>query len=197
MMQLFDAAGERKYLTPEQRQMFLRAAEKAPAEVRTFCLTLGMTGCRLSEGLGLIATRVDCAARLVIFESLKKRRKGVFRAVPVPGDFWRTLDAVHDLGALGNERLWKWSRTTAWRRVKEVMSAADIQGLYACPKGLRHGFGINATTADVPLNMTQKWMGHARLETTAIYADAVGPEELKIAERMWVKKDPSSSSRQA
>ncbi len=185
MMQLFDATGERKYLTPEQRQSFLRAAENAPSEVHTFCLTLGLTGCRLSEGLALVAPRVDRAAGLLIFESLKKRRRGIFRAVPVPGDFLRTLDAVHNLSTLGNERLWKWSRTTAWRRVTEVMEAAAIRGLYASPKGLRHGFGINATTKEVPLNMTQKWMGHARLETTAIYADAVGPEEFKIAERMW------------
>jgi integrase/recombinase XerD len=186
MMQLFDAAGERKYITPHQRQIFLQAAEQAPPEVHTFCWTLGLTGCRVSEGLALVGTRVDRAASFLIFESLKKRRKGIFRAVPVPGDFLATLDTVHDLNSLGDSRLWNWSRTTAWRRVTEVMEVAAISGLCATPKGLRHGFGINATTKEVPLNMTQKWMGHARLETTAIYADAVGPEELKIAERMWI-----------
>ncbi|MDT8873452.1 hypothetical protein RAA17_25850 [Komagataeibacter rhaeticus] len=30
----------------------------------------------------------------------------------------------------------------------------------------------------MPLNMVQKWLGHAQLSTTAIYADAVGAEEL-------------------
>jgi integrase len=69
--------------------------------------------------------------------------------------------------------------------VKEVMDAAGIHGLYATPKGVRHGFGIKATTSEVPLNMTQKWMGHARIETTAVYTNAVGPEEQRIAERMW------------
>ena len=187
-MYLFNGAGERKYLTPEQRETFLQTAKSAPQKVYTFCWTLGLTGCRLSEGLQLVATRVDRSAGVLVFESLKQRRKGVFRAVPVPRDFLETLNAVHDLSALGNSRLWKWSRTTAWRRVKEVMDAAAIRGLYATPKGVRHGFGIKATTSEVPLNMTQKWMGHARLETTAIYANAVGPEELKIAERMWSTK---------
>ena len=65
------------------------------------------------------------------------------------------------------------------------MEAARIDGLCATPKGLRHGFGIKATTSEVPLNMTQKWLGHAKLVTTAIYANAVGPEEQRIAERMW------------
>jgi integrase len=185
-MQLFDASGERKYLTPAQRQEFLRAAEKAAPDVLTFCGTLAHAGCRISEALALTGTRVDTSAGVLVLESLKKRRKGVFRAVPVPTDFLLTLDSVHDLAALGNARLWRWSRTTAWRRVKEVMETAAIHGLYATPKGVRHGFGINATASEVPLNMTQKWMGHSRLETTAIYANAVGPEERKLAERMWV-----------
>ena len=36
-----------------------------------------------------------------------------------------------------------------------------------------------------PLNLVQKWLGHAQLTTTAIYADAVGSEEKDIARRMW------------
>ncbi|HLJ45469.1 MAG TPA: tyrosine-type recombinase/integrase [Bryobacteraceae bacterium] len=184
-MQLYDTAGRRKYLTPEERQEFLRAAENAPREVRTFCGTLAHTGCRISEALALTATRVDPVVGVLVFESLKKRRKGIYRAVPVPPDFLEALGAVHDLQALGDARLWDWSRTTGWRRVREVMDAAAIHGLCATPKGVRHGFGIKAVTSEIPLNMTQKWLGHARLATTAIYTDAIGPEEQKIAERMW------------
>ena len=51
------------------------------------------------------------------------------------------------------------------------------------PKGLRHGFGIKAVTSEVPLNMTQKWLGHSRIATTAIYTNATGPKEKQIAER--------------
>jgi integrase/recombinase XerD len=185
MIQLYDRAGQRKYLTPAERQEFLRAAEAAPPQVRTFCETLGFTGCRLSEALALTAARVDVGARTLVFESLKKRRRGIYRAVPVPPDFLETLEAVHDLGAMGDARLWDWSRTTGWRRVREVMDAAAIRGLWASPKGVRHGFGIKAVTSEVPLNMTQKWLGHARLATTAIYTNAIGPEEHKIAQRMW------------
>ena len=65
------------------------------------------------------------------------------------------------------------------------MEAAGINGLPATPKGLRHGFGIKAVTCNVPLNMTQKWLGHARISTTAIYTEAVGAEEKEIAQRMW------------
>ena len=65
------------------------------------------------------------------------------------------------------------------------MAMARINKPQASPKGLRHGFGVAAVEAGIPLNMVQKWLGHAQLSTTAIYADAVGDEEQAIAERMW------------
>ena len=57
------------------------------------------------------------------------------------------------------------------------------------PKGLRHGVGVGVAAVQngIPLNLVQRWLGHAQLSTTAIYADAVGPEEQAIASRMWTK----------
>jgi integrase/recombinase XerD len=183
-MRLYDLQGQRKYLTP--------AAKAAPEEVRTFCGTLAYTGCRISEALALTAARVDLGDGVLVIESLKKRRKGVYRAVPVPPPFLDALDLAHDLTTARRQpdcgagvRLWQWSRATAWRRVCDVMDAAGITGLHATPKGLRHGFGIKAVASNVPLNMAQRWLGHAQLSTTSIYLDAVGAEEKQLAERMW------------
>jgi integrase len=81
--------------------------------------------------------------------------------------------------------LWDFGRTTAWKKVLEVMKAAGVKGPQATPKGLRHGFGVAAIQAGIPLNLLQRWLGHAQLTTTAIYANAVGPEERNIAARMW------------
>ncbi len=82
--------------------------------------------------------------------------------------------------------MWGWSRTTAFRRVKAVLAAAGIaDGPHKCPKGLRHGYGVHAISSGVPLNMLSKWMGHASLEVTAIYANALGEEQHNIAARMW------------
>jgi integrase len=191
-MQLYDGNGHRKYLTPAERQNFINASETALQHIRTFCGTLVHTGCRISEALALTADRVDIADGVIIIESLKKRRKGVYRAIPVPPSFLDTLEIVHGLAALKhgpdsgrNVHLWPWSRPTGWRYVCAVMESAGIAGLHATPKGLRHGFGIKAVVSNVPLNMAQKWLGHADLATTAIYADAIGPEEKQLAERMW------------
>lgn len=60
---------------------------------------------------------------------------------------------------------------TGWRAVHAPQ---------ASPKGLRHGshgFGVAAVSAGIPLNLVQKWLGHAQVSTTAIYADATGAEE--------------------
>lgn len=191
-MQLHTAGGERKYLTAEERDRFLRVAEAAGRDVRTFCMTLAHAGCRLSEALALTADRVDLAAGVLVLESLKKRRTGVYRAVPVPPALLEALDLVHGIRELQGRRgrgrgvqLWPWSRMTGWRHVHAAMVAAGLEGPHASPKGLRHGFGVAAVSAGIPLNLVQRWLGHAHLTTTAIYADAVGAEEKDIASRMW------------
>ncbi|MBC8141115.1 MAG: site-specific integrase [Armatimonadetes bacterium] len=191
--ELFDPSGKRKYLSGLEREAFLKAADCAPREVRTFCALLHVTGCRITEALELTYDRVDLSESAIIFETLKKRREGVYRAVPVPSSVLDALNLVHGVRERQasrtrgkGERLWAWSRATAWRRVKEVMEEAGIDdGPQATPKRLRHGFGVNAVSKGVPLNMLSKWMGHAQLSTTAIYADAVGAEEKNIAARMW------------
>jgi integrase len=37
----------------------------------------------------------------------------------------------------------------------------------------------------VPINLVQRWLGHASMTTTAIYLQAMGFEEREIAARMW------------
>lgn len=189
---LYDANGQRKYLPPNERVAFLLAADGAEREIRTFCHTLAFAGCRISEALALTAGRVDLTDGVVVFETLKKRQRGIYRPVPVPPALLDTLNMVHDLKSAQKRRdrgrtvyLWTFARSTAWRNVCAVMKAAKISGTHAAPKGLRHGFGIKAVTSGVPLNALQKWLGPAQLSTTSIYAVATGPETKPLAERLW------------
>src|ERR1043166_9174036 len=87
-MQLYDAEGRRLYLTEQERRAFIAAAAKAPREVRTFCGVLHATGCRISEALALTADRLDLSDRVIVSESLKKRRTGLFRAMPIAPSCW-------------------------------------------------------------------------------------------------------------
>lgn len=197
-MTLYDSAGNRLYLNAEERTAFLTVARKQPARDRTLCETLHFTGCRPSELIEITPARVDLSGGTVAIRSLKKRKDAtgaqrvVYRTVPVPPDFLDTLNTAHGIREAQKSRklaatpIWPLSRVRVWQIVKRIMIEAGIADApHRSPKGLRHGFGINATVNGIPLHMLQKWMGHAQLSTTAIYADAVGKEEQDIASRMW------------
>ena len=64
----------------------------------------------------------------------------------------------------------------ASRHVAAVMDAASIEGAHACPKGLRHGFGVRMAQKTRNPRLVQKLMGHMKMENTAIYMDLVGEE---------------------
>ncbi len=146
---------------------------------------MAATGCRISEALALTRRNIDFEAKHVIIECLKKRGRQVFRAIPLQSDLLVHLKGLIDGSAASGGRLWPWSRMTGYRRICEIMSEAGISGGHATPKGLRHGFGVYAIQSKVPLNLVQRWLGHADIKTTAIYTSAMGPEEREIAARMW------------
>jgi len=188
---LYDREGNRKYLTRAERNAFLAAAAHMSPEVQTFCLTLAYTGARISEILALTPKRIDTSARIVIIESLKKRKRGIYRAVPVPWELIIELERVHSIEAArlhpeqAKQRIWRFCRTAAWKWVKACLHNAGIVGPPATPKGLRHAFGVETLQSGVPINLVKKWLGHARLETTEVYTNAVGNEEQMIAKRFW------------
>lgn len=186
-MRLYDEQNERLYINADERKRFLIEADKQPPHIKAFCLTLFYTGCRLSEARELYFSAIQPNARLISFRSLKKRNQHHIREIPVPKEL---IDTFQDLPRHLPNPIWEQDnepipRITAYRWVKDVMNQANIHGPQACPKGLRHGYGIHAVRSGVQLHMLQKWMGHASMSTTAIYANAVGSEELEIADRMW------------
>lgn len=185
---LYTQTGLRKYLNAAERTRFIAAAKAFPRpEIGALCLTIAYTGCRISEALALTPASIDAESGFVAIRSLKKRKATiVVREVPVPTDLLNILTAEIFSCERTTDRLWPLSRSRAWQLIKEVMRLAGISpGIHATPKGLRHGFGLHAVRSGVPLNLVQRWLGHARLETTAIYLQAMGIEEREFATRMW------------
>ena len=74
------------------------------------------------------------------------------------------------------------------------MADAGVEGPQACSKGLRHGFGIAAVAAGVPLPTVAAALGHANLQTTAIYTTAADLEARDFLARMWDQKADSAGS---
>lgn len=190
-LSLFGPTGARKYLNNAERKRFQNAIAKLRARERLFCRVLFWSGGRVSETLALTPDAIDIDNGNILLVTLKRRKRGIVRQVPLPRSVIRELAIEFRLRKtqadpeIATHRLWTWSRTTAWRLIKRVMSDASIAGLAASPKGLRHSFGVNAFQVNMPPHLVQRWLGHASLRTTAIYADVSGREERQFAARMW------------
>lgn len=187
--QLFTAEGERKYLTNNEAKALLRAARKADQQTRLFCQMLHITGCRVSEGLQITPRRLDAETARIVFRTLKRRRT-VYRAVPVPRRIITELLAYAQSAGLGpGDRLFPWCRQTAWRHIRVLMEQAGIKGPQATPKGLRHGFGCHGIGSGLPESLVGRLLGHAEGgKSTRIYTYVMNAEERALTARMWSEK---------
>jgi integrase/recombinase XerD len=189
-MTLYDRAGARKYVNQAERLRLIEASHSLAPSHELFVLTLAWTGARVSEVLALSPSSFQVESGVVSIQTLKRRRP-IVRELPLPPALMSALDEHFGVRAaqfdprLAAKRLWPWHRVTAWRVIKALMAQSRVFGRPASPRGLRHGFGVGAVQAGVPINLLQRWLGHARLATTAIYLDASGPEERSIADRFW------------
>lgn len=179
----YDAGGRRKYLTRSEGTKFLKGTEKLGKPERLLCQTVYFTGCRITEALALTGDDIDQPQAVIRILCLKKREKSETRRVPVPAALARELKALGSQS--GDGKLWACSRTTGWRIIKGVMSAIGVQGIHATAKGLRHSFGVRAALGKIPLNVIQRWMGHADTATTAIYLAVRDEEERELIRRTW------------
>lgn len=187
---MLNEVGQRKYVNSYERTNIAHNCLDLEPHHSLFCMVLIETGCRISEALNLRVCNIDIKNMSVTFECLKKRKKGIFRTIPVSKSLIRKIDRAFDLssGKIEPEmKLWNFSRMTAYRQVMSAIRAANVQGPQAMPRGLRHGFAVAALEAEIPITLVQKWMGHADLSTTAIYTEVLGAEERRIASRMWRK----------
>jgi integrase len=179
----YDREGRRKYLTHPEGRRFLKCSRKLPRAESLFCMAIFYTGMRISEALALTAQDVDFATGVVRVRTLKKRDLKEFRRIPVPTALLAGLKKLADERVEGP--LWTFSRTTAWRIIKRVMRAAEVSGIHATAKGLRHAFGVRGALAKIPLNLLQLWFGHSQSATTAIYLDVRDEEERELIQRTW------------
>lgn len=187
---LYGRGGGRKYINQAERRRVLGVMQQLERRRALFGLLLAWTGGRISEVLAVTPASFQIDRNVVALVTLKRRRPHL-REIPIEPGLMEALDHHFNLTALQSDpatalrRLWPYSRVTAWRFIKGAMLEAGVVGSPACPKGLRHGFGVGTLQASVPLPLVQRWMGHARISTTAIYTNVSGAEEAAFAARFW------------
>ncbi len=187
---LFDFQGQRKYLNQEERKRFYDIANtQKRQDVRLFCLLLFFPGARISEIVNLLQTNIDFSNKSVVIQTLKRRRKDIFRQIPLPDflldDLKKHIERLDNQSSEIENSIWGFSTRSASRYIKSVMVEAKIEGMKSSALGLRHGFAVHAVTK-VPITQVQKWLGHANLQTTAIYVNVCGIEERELAKKLWI-----------
>ncbi|WP_417799194.1 tyrosine-type recombinase/integrase [Tenacibaculum sp.] len=185
---LHDSKGQRKYLNHAERLRFLKCTASRPVAIKLFCQLLYYTGARIAEIHNLTVDSLDLSNKTVVLETLKKRKRGIYREIPLPDFLLENLETyIHEIkqGEESYQRLWSFSLRSASRHIKTIMIEAGITGVRGCARGLRHGFAIHALDK-APITIVKKWLGHSALETTAIYLNVIGTEEREIAKRLWI-----------
>jgi integrase/recombinase XerD len=186
---LYNPRGQRKYLNSNERDRFFECTKVLRTDKRLFCQLLYFTGARISEVYNLTTVSIDFSNKTIVFETIKRRKKGVYREIPIPSFLLEDL-RIYIQNNEGNDSgcLWNFSLRTASRYVKKVMNKAEIAGIQSSAKGLRHGFAVYAISR-VPITLVKKWLGHSRLETTEIYLSVTGLEEREMVKRLWSVSD--------
>ena len=179
---IYDDRGRGKYLTLEESLRFKEEAMELDSRDRTLCLLLLCSGVRVSEALCLKRSDLDLSAGEIIVRTLKQRDSVVYRRIPIPEFLAKEIDG---LKKHPRHRLWKLSRSMAWHIVKGIMRKAEIKGIHATCKGLRHSYGVRSVMMGVPVTTLQTLMGHRKIETTTIYLNIVGEELRRVVKVGW------------
>lgn len=187
---LYAHGGERKYLNREERRRLLAHFETLPEAKCLAGLLMAWSGARVSEILNLRPCDFQIEAGIVTITTLKRRGMHHVREIPIPPVLMQRLERCFHLlaaqqGPLASRKLWPFCRQTAWRFIKQACAEIGIVGRRASPRGLRHAFGVRAMQQGIQMPVTQRWLGHARLSSTAIYMSVCGPEEIAFARQFW------------
>lgn len=185
-MGLYAPNGERKFLTDSEVRDFLQAANTADRNVNLLCQVLAHTGCRLSEALQLTGYNIDLANNALVLPTLKQRKKGALRPVPIPETLTKDLIPYMNLG-ITCPRLWPVKRQSAYRWIKPVMQSAGLSGVKATTRGLRHGFAMSLAHSGTPTSEIQALLGHTKITTTEVYLSTSPFRQREFLERRWKK----------
>ena len=162
-----------EYLLPEEVAALLKAAPHPVA--RLLVVFLWRAGLRISEALGREVSDVELEGEKPTVR-VRQGKGGKDRLVPVHPELVDVLRNALAYGSLTRGRLFKVSRTTAWRWVKEAQAKAEEMGLL--PPGrrigthtLRHSAARHWLASGIPINVVSRWLGHSNLRTTLIYLE--------------------------
>jgi integrase len=152
---------------------------------RLIVLTLALTGLRVSELASLRRSDV-CTG----FVRVRRGKGDRDRVVPITGDLDELL-APHLALLHRHARVFGIKPRQLYNVVTRYALAAGITDL--TPHGLRHFFATALVERGAPLKAVQELLGHASIQTTAVYLDLV-PGHLRSAVALLSSVSGSASA---
>lgn len=135
-------------------------------------LFLRYTGARISEILQINEARdIDFRNSTVRLINLKRtgKKRNQFRIIPIPdrlvSEYLRTVKIYPKLEG----KVFKLARTNFFSVFKRLCMEAGIPKEIAHPHVLRHTRAVELLRSGIPVTAVQQLMGHASLNTTAVY----------------------------
>jgi integrase/recombinase XerD len=194
------AAGSKlpSYVTREQARAMINVAETTAH--RLLLETLWQTGGRVQEVLRLRPCDLVEAEGAIVLTNLKQRRReqrrklvyvnpdllGALRAlakdagVPATGSFFRSRQSHGQ--PMSYEQCWRLIRRYALLAGVHVLDGEALRP--ANGRDFRHGAAVNQVRQGVPLSEVQQQLGHARIDSTSVYAKLANPERRAMADRV-------------
>ncbi len=142
------------------------------------------TGARIDEALQLRPIDFNLNTRTVRLITLKKKTKDkdkpIYRYIPIHRDLkesFLTYIAKYHIYIRSENRLFRQSRSAVvhfFRKMeKGILFQSGIKLRIHAHK-FRHPFAVKSILAEVPLNVTQEWLGHSSIFITSIYLKITG-----------------------
>jgi integrase len=186
------------YVAREQARAVINAA--ATTTHRLLLEALWQSGGRVREVLRLRPCDLVEAEGALALTNLKQRRRenrrklvyvspdliGALRAlakdagVPYMGSFFRSRQSRGQ--PMSYEQCWRLIRRYAL--AAGVLVADGDRLRPANGRDFRHGAAVNQVRQGVPLSEVQQQLGHARIDSTSVYAKLANPERRAVADRV-------------
>lgn len=188
------------YVTADQAHAIANAAATLGGmRDRLLVECLWQSGGRVSEVLRLRPADVDDREGALRLPNRKQRRARVpLKLVFVSPDLVADLRAHARDARIGMLQPFFRSRQSsraisdaqAWRILQRASRAAAVQIVDgdrlrpANPRDFRHGAAVHQVQSGLPLSEVAAQLGHARLDSTAIYTRLANPERRRMADRV-------------
>jgi integrase/recombinase XerD len=167
-------------LSREEERQLIAHAYRVQGTRGLLIKTLFQTGARVSEFVNITADEVFFEEQMILISNAKGGKSRYVPILPQLAQELRTHLGHRTMGYLFETvQNAHYSPRRIQQIIKETAAEAKItKRVY--PHLLRHSVAMTLLERGMPLEQIQKFLGHAKLETTQIYAEST-PEMIKAS----------------